>query len=119
VAQNLAIVLRRVQTGRALAKELAPGEELLVDFQAGHQADLGVIDAFGGWFQGRSPGAPRASRPQGAPIVATSSAQLKRSLALGGDFWPDEAMGDSGKQSALIFFVVVLLIAAGVGVVLM
>ena len=43
VAQDLGVVGRAVMAGRAAAEELPLGQELLVDFQAGLEADGGVV----------------------------------------------------------------------------
>ena len=43
VAEDLGVVLVAVAAGRAAAEELLLGQELLVDLEAGAEADLGVI----------------------------------------------------------------------------
>ncbi len=45
VAEDLGVVLVAVAAGRAAAEELLFGQELLVDLEAGAEADLGVIRA--------------------------------------------------------------------------
>ncbi len=43
VAEDLGVVLLAVAAGRAAAEELLLGQELLVDLEAGAEADLGVV----------------------------------------------------------------------------